>query len=120
MANFTTAAQVRSILGDSVDDSVDLAPWIDSAHVLVEKWCPAYDASAQPDGYTAAQLEMIERWLAAHCYVTSPDSGAAGGKTLRERAGEVEEEYQRQVLGPGLEATPYGLMALRFDWRGSL
>lgn len=121
MPAYTTAAAVRSILGPAAV-AVDLSAFVDSAHVLVAQWCPAYDATARPDGYTDAQLEMIERWLAAHAFAVSPQGvilGAAGG-LQRERAGEVEEEYQQRRFGPGLDSTEFGRMALVFDWRGFL
>jgi hypothetical protein len=120
VANYTDSTKVLSILGAGVPAGKDLSPWVDSAHVFVARWCPAYDASAQPDGYSAAELEMIERWLAAHLFTVSPDNDATAGNLVRERAGEVEEEYQRRVLGPGLEATEFGRMAMVFDWRGEL
>jgi len=119
MAAYTTPDQVRSLMGPDFDASIDLSGYIGLAHVLVAKWCPsAFDV---PDGYTGDELEMIERAVAAHVITISPAARAAGAESpIRERAGEVEEEYNRRVLGTGLESTEWGRLAMVLDWRGFL
>lgn len=64
----TTAAQVRDVLGDNYDhaNAPSLQPFIDAATVVVDD--VAECAAAAGYDYTAARLELIERWYAAHLY----------------------------------------------------
>lgn len=104
MAVRTTVEAVGLII--DVDSGISLTPFIEVANALVTKHCV--------DGaFTVAELELVERWLAAHFYcVRNP-------RTTQERAGSVGEGYQSRV-DLGFDVTHYGQMAMRLDWSGAL
>ena len=104
MAVRTTESAVGAII--DVDADIDLEPFIETANVLVTKHC--VDTS-----FTAAELELIERWLSAHIY-TVRDMIA-----MNERVGSVSAEYQSKV-DLGFDSSHYGQMAMRLDWSGAL
>ena len=91
-----------------VDGSIDLQPFIDTANSLVTDVC-APAANKLSD----AQLELIERWLAAHFYcIIDP-------QTVREEVSTLRTVYQQQV-GYGLDQTRYGQQAKLLDTSGAL
>lgn len=102
----TTSAAVALII--EVDSSISLSPFIEAATALVTKHCE--DAN---DDYTAAELELIERWLSAHLY-TVRDMRA-----FHEKADEITEVKQSSV-GKGLDSSHYGQTAMLLDWYGGL
>lgn len=104
MAARTTAEAIGLII--DVDSGISLAPFIETANSIVTKHCV--------DGaFTVAELELIERWLAAHFYaIRAP-------RTTQERVSSVGESYQSKV-DLGFDVTHYGQMALRLDWSGAL
>ena len=109
----TTAALVKSILLRDYDSlrAPDLTPFIEAANLLVTRVEEC--ALAKGITLTADELEMIERWLAAHSYAlndriytskhTADASASFGGQ-----------------MGLGLDFTPYGQWAARLDISGCL
>lgn len=105
----TTEAEVRAVIETDPDISID--PFISHAGVLTDRM----EINATEKGYTltAAELALVETYLAAHFYA------------LRDRQAETEREGRSSVkymgkLGYGLEATPWGQQALTIDYTGSL
>lgn len=104
MANRTTEDAVTEII--DVDENIDLAPFITTANSLVTEVCEGV-------GYTAARLELIERWLSAHFYAIRDP------RVDSEKAGPVSQKYQYKV-DLGLSVTTYGQMAMTLDTAGGL
>ncbi len=102
----TTIDLVEGII--EVDSSIILTPFIDAANMLVTRCC-----TNLTEDYTAAELVIIETWLAAHQY-TVRDMRAE-----RERAGTVEEKFQSKV-DVGLSTSHYGQQAMILDYHGGL
>jgi len=102
----TSDAAVAAIA--ELDSSISLAPFIEAASAMVDVNCEALN----PD-YTATELELIERWLAAHCY------HIRDMRAEQEKAGSVGSTYQSKV-DLGLDVTHYGQMAMRLDYYGGL
>lgn len=100
----TTPEQVEGII--DVGAGSDLTPFIESANVLVEEVCV-------PLGYSDVQLEVIERWLAAHFYAIFD------GQVTTVRAGSAGASFQ-YAIDLGLNCTMWGQQALRFDTLGGL
>lgn len=106
MAQRTTIADVQTLLGsnygtDHEGNDPDLQPYIDTATVIVDRVVTC--ATAKNYTHTAAELELIERWLAAHYYTrmdptyTSKSTAGASGSftspkddTERYRASAIE------------------------------
>jgi hypothetical protein len=94
-----------------LDNEPSLEPFIDTATVIVTRVA----ACAVRKGITlsAAELELIERWLAAHCYVQS-DQTYANKSTGGASAG-FQGQYGMQLMN-----SKYGQMALSVDYSGCL
>lgn len=114
----TTAGAVRSILGEGEDgyqyDSEtepSLTSFIETASAITDDVQAC--AVAKGGGHTAARLELIERWLAAHFYcVMDP--------TYQERwTGKAKGIYQGRS-GMYLDSTRYGQHAQILDGTGCL
>ena len=105
MAYRTTAVLVGGII--EVDSTISVTPFIEAANALVTECC------ASVSTYTAARLELIERWLSAHEY-TIRDMRASN-----EKAGDVSERKQSKV-DLGFDTSHYGQMAMRLDTSGGL
>lgn len=118
MSQRTTLAAVQAILRDGTEggdyDDVhnpSLQPFVDSATVIVDR--VRQGAIDKGMDLTAAELELVERWLSAHMYSmsdkpyvsrsTSNSAGAFSGQT-----------------GKGFDATLYGQTAMQLDWSGTL
>jgi hypothetical protein len=112
----TTADLVKGVLMDDYGARLDgtppdLSPYIDTASLLVDRVVTC--AAGKRLALTAAELELIERWLSAHAYAmvdqpyASKSTGGASGS------------YQGRT-DMMLEATKYGQMALALDWTGCL
>jgi hypothetical protein len=108
MAVRTSSASVQGILTE-YDSSISLTPFIDAASALVDRVSTLDTASV----LTAAMLELIERWLAAHFYACADQLPSA------ESAGKSSTTWQGQT-GMGLDFTQYGQMAKRLDFTGAL
>lgn len=104
MAVRTTESAVQGIIEH--DSGISLAPFIEAASAVVTKHCT--DSS-----FTATELELIERWLAAHFYAVRDP------RAVSEKAGSVSETRQSKV-DLGFDVTHYGQMAMRLDWSGAL
>jgi hypothetical protein len=101
----TTSAAVQGILEETA--SLSLTTFIATASSMVTKHCAAVS------DYTAAELELIERYLAAHLYHVSVPRADA------ERAGRVSQTLRSRV-DKGLDLTHYGQQAMLLDWAGGL
>ena len=109
----TTAAAVKLVLNRDYDtrNLPDLTPYIDTASAMVDD----LDECADARGYTidSTRLELIERWLAAHCYALS-DQPYTGRSTLG-----ASGQFQGRT-DMGLDATKYGQQAKALDKSGCL
>lgn len=98
--------------GPKADGSTpDLSPRIDTATVIVDRVNVC--AVAKNIALTGTELELIERWLAAHFYaiVDKPyQSKSTGGASA---------SFQGQT-GMRLETTHYGQTAMNVDYSGCL
>jgi hypothetical protein len=97
MAVRTTYDAVAQIIEVDATISTDLVPFIETASHLVTRVCTN-------TGYDAIDLELIERWLAAHFYAIRDPRLA---------------EYQNKV-DLGLDVTTYGQQAMRLAYFGEL
>lgn len=112
----TTATAVKDVLrlgteGGDYDDvnNPSLTPYIDSVSLFVTR--VAACATAKGKTLNAAELEMIERWLAAHAYALSDQTYASSS------AGGASASFHGQT-GKGLESTRYGQHAMDIDYSG--
>lgn len=100
----TTSAAVALII--EVDDDISLAPFIEIANAFVTECCST-------DDYDATRLELIERWLAAHCYtVRDMRAEAEGAKGMTEK--------KQSKVDLGFDSSHYGQTAMRLDTAGGL
>jgi len=106
MAIRTTNALVEAII--EVESGIVLTPFIAAANTLVTKFCTDLD-----EDYTAAELQQIETWLAAHFYTVRDP------RADEERAGPVSQRLQSKV-DLGLSTSHYGQMAMTLDYYGGL
>jgi hypothetical protein len=113
MALRTTADEVKKLVEVDANVSSDLAPFILSASLLVDK---VVAVALDDDGaafYTAEELELIERWLSAHFYTIRDNRIASEGvKSLT-------ASYQ-YAIGKGLASSMQGQTAMMLDRRGGL
>jgi len=107
MARTTYAAVIKIIESDTTI-TTDMAPFIEVANVLITKVCTDYDETTD-----AVQLELIERWLAAHFYAIRDQ------RKDTEKAGPVSESNQYKV-DLYLAQTIYGQQAMLIDTSGLL
>ena len=113
MAWRTSEAKVKGVLGGNYDSdaSPSLAPFIDTANVQTDQVVTC--AAAKNITHSAAILERIETWLAAHFYAHSDqlyESKKTGGASGR---------FQGKT-DMGLDSTQYGQTAKMFDTSGCL
>jgi hypothetical protein len=102
----TTDAQVKELFEDTITAS--RVPFIAVANALVTRACVTDDSE-----YSSADLELIERWLAAHFYTVRapvPTSESAGG---------VSQSLSVSVE-VGLGSSMYGQTAMTLDTEGGL
>lgn len=120
MAIRTTSALVAGVLVDSsasangqgdYDGTTDLTPYILIASRITDR--VATCASNKGITLDTEELEVIERWLAAHYYQSS-DQALASKST-----GGASGSFQGQT-GKRLEGTKYGQAALDLDYSGCL
>lgn len=109
MAVRTNPESVKAILANNYDQSIGLEPFIDSASSIVD-WLESVDVDSE---LSATKLELIERWIAAHCYALTDQVPQTESK------GKASATYQGQT-GMALNATRYGQMALTLDITGRL
>lgn len=99
----TTSALVQGILGDDYNGSTNLNPFISTASVVVNR--VRLCAIEKEIPLTTEELELLERWLAAHYYCqsdTTYKSKSTGGASGSFRGGD----------GMGFESTLYGQSAM--------
>ena len=112
----TSDVAVEGLLRSGADDSdydgeSSLQPFIDTANVIVTR--VAACATAKGITLSSAELELIERWLAAHFYKCSDQAFSS------ESTGGASGSYQGQT-GMYLEGTKYGQTAINLDYSGCL
>lgn len=100
----TTAADVQGIV--EVDATISLTPFITVANAVVTRHCV-------DDAFTAAELELIERYLTAYFYCLRDR------RAISETAKGVGQSLQH-TEDLGFDANEYGQMAKRLDWSGAL
>lgn len=105
----TTDSAVEGLT--EVDSAVSLTPFIETASNLVTKFCTG-DEGPDP-AYSDDELELIERWLAAHFY------RMRDLQPIVERAGTVAE-HRKFIQNLGLNNTTYGQTVMVLDWNGGL
>lgn len=112
----TTQELVAGVLtpAEMNDENDDLEPFITTANILVTRCC---STKVNVDGvlvYGAADLEIIERWLAAHFYkIPNPAN-------LKERVSRDAENTIESKVDLGLDVTRWGQMAKVLDTAGGL
>jgi len=109
MAIRTTVSNVRAIV--DIDSEIivvdaDLDPFIEIASHLVTIHC-------EPEGAGVLELELVERWLAAHFYHVRDQR--PGSK----KAGAAGESYKMEI-DKGLDSTQYGQHAMLTDSSNAL
>lgn len=107
----TTSASVEGILLAAYDGTSSLTPFIDSATSIVDQVSSC--ATRRGVSLTTAQLELIERWLAAHLYAMS-DQIAESERNLN-----ASVKYQGKTE-MNLDSTKYGQTAKMMDHSGCL
>jgi len=100
-----TESEVKSIIDTSLSD---LSPYITVANQLVDEF-------AKDQGYNAARLKEIERWLAAHFVVQYEEKGGLTSSTL----GDASESYVSE-FGLGLNSSRYGKQVMILDTKKTL
>lgn len=117
MAVRTTPTLVQGIL--EVESGKDLTPFIRSANVLVNGVCgDSGYTDGDPDAvppvpYEDTEMELIERWLAAHFYTIYDNQLSQAG------AGSVRASFQHDV-DLLLFNSMYGQQAVVLDYHGNL
>lgn len=105
----TTKALVEGILGDHYDSVSNVNKYIDTANSLVNK----VSSNDSDSLLSSSDLELIERWLAAHCY-------AHHDQLYQQRStGGASGSFQGQTEFM-FKSTQYGQMALVLDVTGYL
>jgi hypothetical protein len=111
----TTVTAVLSVLAPGQDYDVvnnpDLTPFIDTASVIVDRvvTCAATKGITLLD----TEQELIERWLAAHCYCLSDQPYFA------KSTGGAHATFHGKT-DIALDATKYGQQAQVLDYSGCL
>lgn len=102
------------VTGDEVKEIIEtdltaeqMAPFIEAAYAMIED-------NLTGQGYSAATLKVIERWLAAH-FVAIRDPG-----TRSETTGKASAVFKVGYLGRGLEHTAYGQQVMAYESKGIL
>lgn len=108
MAQRTSLDAVEAILGPNMAEGTDLQPFIDTATAIVDGVEECADG-----GLSETKLELIERWLSAHCYAQMDQTKASKGTEG------ASASYHGQT-GMFLRGTKYGQMALTLDSTGCL
>lgn len=103
----TTSAEVAGII--ETDSTISLTPFIAVASALVDVHC----AAANPD-YTAAELLLIETWLAAHFYAIRDRA------KVSESAGDGVSQSMQHTEDLGFDCNEWGQAAMRLDYFGGL
>lgn len=107
----TTSASVQAVLKDDYDGATDLTPYIATASAIVDrvKTC----ATRKGKDLSDVELELVERWLAAHLYCQSD-------KPYTNRSTEGASGAFAGQTSMGFDSTLYGQTACRVDFSGCL
>lgn len=111
MDSNTTIEAVQSLLRRP---DVNVEAEIEAASMVISDLlqnCPAFG------GYSDEKLELIERYLAAHLFVSNP---ANGGNVIEDQAGPIRRKYNPGVIGMGLNGSSYGQHLRLLDTSGCL
>lgn len=114
MARTTTEAVIALLTTGrdyDTENNPDVGQFIDTASVIVDRVRTC--SSNRGKGLLDSELELVERWLAAHCYACSDQPYAS-----KSTAG-ASGSFQGRT-GLALEGTKYGQMALTVDYSGCL
>lgn len=107
----TTDTAVRGII-EGVDEEDDLDPFIETANIVVTALCEQiYLLADSVNG--PSQLELIERWLAAHFY------SCDRSRLLTETIGKAKDGIEGKI-DLGLQLTHHGQQVKGIDFRGAL
>lgn len=106
----TTSVLVQGIIQTAA--GVDLTPFIAAANMLVTNVC-TYQLNPYSDGFVGSQMELIERWLAAHFYT------AYDAQLVAAKAGSAGASFQYKI-DYNLGSSVWGQQAMILDQRGSL
>lgn len=111
---FTNIAAVQNLLSPRDYDGVtDLQQFIDSADIIVQRLITITTSSSSRITLSTIELEMIERWLAAHMYCMNDPIYQS------KNVGRSSGTFMGQG-GLGLESTRYGQTAVKLDTSGVL
>ena len=118
MARRTSPDAVKAILLDNFGSKLDgavpkLDGFIDSASATVDRVYTCAAGKTPPITLSSTELELIERWLAAHMYAMADPMYTS--RTTGKASGAFQGQTQM-----GLDYSPYGQMAKRLDWSGCL
>ena len=112
MARTTSTNVIAILISDKqYDSSIALDAFIDTATALVDRVVTC--AAEKGITHSSTELELIERWLAAHFYLHA-DQPFKSNKT-----GDASAVYQGE-FGKSLKSTRYGQTALTLDHSGCL
>ncbi len=111
MAIRTTDEAVEGVV--EVDDTISLTPFIATASFLVDRIVATAKNDDDTDYYTATELELIERWLAAHFYAVRDP------REVSFTAGRIMQRFESHV-DLNLNNTRYGQQAMLLDIAGGL
>lgn len=89
-----------------------LTPFMDAAQAMANR-VAALALRRSSGGYQPSELEVIERYLAAHFYLTSDKAYA------NKSDGGASASFMQQT-GKRLDQTPHGQTALNLDYLGVL
>lgn len=109
----TNSGAVQGVLegGGDYNGTTSLLPYIATANVMVSR--AATCATNKGVTLTATELELMERWLAAHFYVCSD-------QTLAEETTERAKGVYHGSTGLYLDSSRYGQTAQSLDVSGCL
>ena len=106
----TSTTAVKAILMRDYDGAADLSPFIQTAGIVVDRLATRSGARWP---MIAAELELLERWLAAHFYCCSD-------RTYKSRStGRASGSFDGST-GMGFDSTVYGQQAKMIDPSGGL
>jgi len=107
----TTPELVAGIIEADVD--IPLDPFIEAATMLIDRVVAVVKDDDGSDYYNSTQLEVIERWLAAHFYAVRDP------RPVFEGVGKVQVSNESKV-DLNLNNTRYGEQAMLLDSSGAL
>jgi len=105
----TNAVNVAQVIDVPATEPLSLDIYITTANAMVNSVCLESD-------YSTELLELIERWLAAHCYACNRR------RTLQNSVGggAVMQQFDKIQVDLMLNNTIYGQHAMVLDWKGNL